>query len=160
MPGDRAQRDRAARAERLRDLVGDLTRNFGDYGLLTAACRVRGGCARAGLSTRLPKLASQGRGGRFVIAALAVLVVAAPSLSIAGAGFLLVYLMVGLQGPVGRPAAQPRRLLRARHDDVGGEPGPSSRWRGGQHHGRCARGGVSGLIGGSVSWQPRGWSQP
>ena len=63
-------------------------------------CRVRGGCARAGLSTRLPNRRAKVAAVAFVIAALAVLVVAAPSLSIAGAGFLLVYLMVGLQGPV------------------------------------------------------------
>lgn len=52
------------------------------------------------MSTRLPNRRAKVAAVAFVIAALAVLVVAAPSLSIAGAGFLLVYLMVGLQGPV------------------------------------------------------------
>lgn len=81
------------------DLVGDPTRASGIYGLLTAAAF---GVAAlgAGLSTRLPGRRAKVAAVAFVIAALAVLVVAAPSLSIAGAGFLLVYLMVGLQGPV------------------------------------------------------------
>jgi hypothetical protein len=80
-------------------LVGDPSQASGVYGLLTAAAF---GVAAfgAGLSTRLPGRRAKVAAGAFVVAALAVLVVAAPSLPVAAAGFLLVYLMVGLQGPV------------------------------------------------------------
>ena len=81
------------------DLVGDPTQASGVYGLLTAAAF---GVAAlgAGLSTRLPGRRAKVAAVAFVIAALAVLLVSAPSLPVAAAGFLLVYLMVGLQGPV------------------------------------------------------------
>ncbi len=81
------------------DLVDDPSTASAIYGTLTAAAF---GVAAAGaaLSTRFPGRRARVGAVAFLGLGLLVMVVAVPSLAVAAVGFLGVYLMVGVQGPV------------------------------------------------------------
>ncbi len=84
---------------RFNALVSDPTAVSGIYGVLTASAFAVA-AAGAALSTRIPGPRVRLATLTFLLIAAAVLIISVPSVVVASGGFLLVYLGIGLQGPV------------------------------------------------------------
>ncbi len=84
---------------RFNALVSDPTAVSGIYGVLTASAFAVA-AAGAALSTRIPGPRVRLATLAFLLIAVAVLAISVPSVLVASGGFLLVYLGIGLQGPV------------------------------------------------------------